>query len=132
MKIFIYMTLTILAMGIIILDIVALGKNTKAKKILIDDKRELGYPEVLNIINLTLKREIEFKFKEMRLRDIKHIYNFEETLNDLVTRTMTSFNETFLREVDYYHTREYLVTFITKELKFFLIEYLEKNKIRTK
>jgi len=93
----------------------------------------LKYKKLLTIINETVQREFMYKYKfEYELKDIKIIYKFEDDLKELVERVLTSFNESFLKELEFYHDRTYIIRYVTKNVELLLMEYQKEKKIKTK
>lgn len=91
------------------------------------------YETLMNILIDTIERELHQVYKlEYELRNLKMIPKFEEELERLTVRILNCFSIEFLNELEYYHTRQYIITFVTKNVETFLIEFTNNKKIKTK
>jgi len=90
------------------------------------------YETLMGILDEGIKREIAFKQEEYKLRDIRVIYDFEEDLTEIVKNILVSFSPEYMKELQYYHPKEYIIKYVTKHVKNFLIRYTKENKIKTK
>ena len=91
------------------------------------------YETLMNILDETIQREIKHKHElDYKLKDIKVIYNFEEDLKEITTSILSALSPSVLKELEYYHPRDYIIKYVTRYVEIYLIEYTRKNKIRTK
>lgn len=90
------------------------------------------YDTLINILNLTIKTEIEYKYKlDYKLKDIRVIYDFKGDMEALTKKIMSSFSPTYLRQLEFYHSRDYIIKYVARNVEIFLIEYTRQNKIKT-
>jgi hypothetical protein len=91
------------------------------------------YSTLMEILDSIIQREIQYKVTlDYKVRDIRVIYNFQEDLKELTTKILSSLSEPFFQELDYYHSRKYIIQYVTRYVEAFLIEYTRQNKIKTK
>lgn len=91
------------------------------------------YDTLIQILDETIKREILHKNNlEYKLKDVRIIYNFQEDLEDITKRILSSFSSQFYEEMEYYHKRGYIIQYVSRNVQTFLLEYTKQNKIKTK
>lgn len=91
------------------------------------------YGTLIEILEVSIKREIQHKHDlDYKIKDIRVIYNFEEDLKEITGRIMSSLSPSFFEELQYYHSREYIIKHVTRTVQIFLIEFTRANKIKTK
>ena len=92
-----------------------------------------SYETLMSILDTTIQREITYKNKlDYKVKDVRIIYNFQEDLTELTKKVMLSLSSSYLEELEYYHSREYIIQYVTRYVEAFLIEYTRANKIKTK
>ena len=93
----------------------------------------LTYDEVFEVITETIKIVFKHKYEmEYKLKGIKMFYNFEEELRELTVEVMKSFSDDFIKKAEFYHTGDYITTYVTRSITVLLLEYSRANKIKTK
>jgi cell shape-determining protein MreC len=91
------------------------------------------YSTLMEILDSIIQREIQYKNTlDYKVKDIRVIYNFQEDLKELTTKILTSLSEPFFQELEYYHSREYIIRYVTRYVEAFLIQFTRQNKIKTK
>jgi hypothetical protein len=93
---------------------------------------QLSYGEVFEIINESVRSAIEAKHEDYTLRQVKIINDFEADVKTLTHKTMKSFSDTFLENAYYYHQKDFIVAYIARHMRTFLLEYTRKNLIETR
>jgi hypothetical protein len=89
--------------------------------------------DLIDILNETIKREFLQKYKlNYELRDIKMIYDFQKDLHELVTDSLTAFSEDFMKQLEFYYDRTYIIKYVTKSIEIMLLEFTKEKKIKTK
>jgi hypothetical protein len=92
-----------------------------------------NYETLFAILDSIIQREVQYKtVLDYKIKDVRVIYNFEDDLKELTTKIVFSLSEPFFRELEYYHSREYIIKYVTRYVEAFLIEYTRQNKIKTK
>jgi hypothetical protein len=90
------------------------------------------YVTLFAILDETIKREITYKNNlDYKLKDVRIIYDFKEDLTELTEKVMASIADPFLKELEYYHSRQYIIRYVTRYIQVFLIEFTKANKIKT-
>lgn len=96
-----------------------------------------SYEDIMAVLTETIKKELEFTYRlDYSLKNIatetKIMPIFKEELSRITGRIFHSLSPIFVKEFERYHNKEYLILFISKNVEMFLIEYINKNKIKTK
>lgn len=108
-------------------------RPTTKKQSVVQPQVTESYEELLNILDLTIKSEISYKYKmEYKMKDVRIIYNFQEDLTEITTNVLQTFSEQFMLQLERYHTREFIIKYVSREVQLFLIQYSKDNKISTK
>jgi hypothetical protein len=95
--------------------------------------RGYGYTELMEILDQVIKKEFLFKYELCyKLKDVRVIYNFQGDLKELVDSILLSFGDEYLKELQYFHKREYIIRYVTRTVQLLLMEYTQKNKVKTK
>ncbi|MMZ42138.1 hypothetical protein D1872_36570 [compost metagenome] len=92
----------------------------------------LSYSDVFEIINESVRSAIEAKHEDYTLRQVKIINDFEADVKTLTHKVMESFSDAFLENAYYYHQRDYILSYIARHMRTFLVEYTKKNLIETR
>lgn len=109
----------------------------KSIKELKNIKRPNSYKNVMNILLETIKTEFEYIYKleydlKNKSTDTKTLPNFKNELKRITGKIIHSFSPEFLKDFEQFYTREYLILFVSKNVEIFLLNYIDKNKIKTK
>ena len=84
---------------------------------------------LMDILNNTIRRLFTEKYKlEYELKDMKLIYDFKKDLKSLVQDTLMAFNEPFMKDLQYYYTREYIFNYVAKTIEIMLMEFIREKK----
>lgn len=92
---------------------------------------DVSYTEIMDVIDSVIIGEIRKKNEDYETRGVKIINDFEKDLKDLTLRVMSSFSPDFMEDVLYYHPREFITQYVSRQAKTFFIEYSKKNLIQT-
>lgn len=103
----------------------------KRKKETYEFKPTVSYKQLMKIVSITIDRELLRKFQiEYSVKEIKWVDNFEEELKNLSRNVMRAFSPHFLRELEYYHDRNYIYKMVVQQVQAFMIEYIKENKLK--
>ena len=84
---------------------------------------------LMDILNNTIRRLFTEKYKlEYELKDMKLIYDFKKDLKSLVQDTLMAFNEPFMKDLQYYYTKDYIFNYVTKTIEIMLMEFIREKK----
>lgn len=93
----------------------------------------MDYEELMAIINNAIEVEFSFKYElEYKLKDIRVLNDFQGELKEITRNVVMSFNSDFYKNIEYYHTREYVYKYITKRVEIMLMKFQDKIKVKTK
>lgn len=107
-------------------------RSNKVEEVVIENDR-LTYDEIFEVITETIKVVFKHKYEmEYKLKDIKMFYNFEDEVRELTTEVIKAFSDDFIKKAEFYHTGDYIATYITRSITVLLIEYTKANKVKTK
>lgn len=107
-------------------------RSSKVEEVVIENDR-LTYDEIFEVITETIKVVFKHKYEmEYKLKDIKMFYNFEDEVRELTTEVIKAFSDDFIKKAEFYHTGDYITTYITRSVTVLLIEYTKANKVKTK
>ena len=107
-------------------------RSNKVEEVVIENDR-LTYDEIFEVITETIKVVFKHKYEmEYKLKDIKMFYNFEDEVRELTTEVIKAFSDDFIKKAEFYHTGDYITTYITRSITVLLIEYTKANKVKTK
>lgn len=115
--------------------IVNFGDRISSKKVVTTEtnNERLTYDEIFEVITETIKVVFKHKYEmEYKLKDIKMFYNFEDEVRELTTEVIKAFSDDFIKKAEFYHTGDYITTYITRSITVLLIEYTKANKVKTK
>ena len=102
----------------------------KEKKLTRPQAPHTDYDTLMRIIDDSIDREFKVAYLlDLGLTDKVIIADFEKDLENLVKGVMSSFTVTFLDEVNYYHDRTYVITYITRVLKIKLMRLIREKKV---
>ena len=102
----------------------------KEKKLTRPQAPHTDYNTLMRIIDDSIDREFKVAYLlDLGLTDKVIIADFEKDLENLVKGVMSSFTMTFLDEVEYYHDRKYVITYITRVLKIKLMKLIRDRKV---
>lgn len=91
------------------------------------------YDTLMSILDNTIQRELRHHYELIyKLQDIRIIYNIQEDLALIVKEIMASFSPNLLKQLEIYHSKDYVIKYVTRTVEIFLIEYTKKNKITAK
>lgn len=92
-----------------------------------------SFETLMLILQETIQREVKHHHVMVyKVRDVKVIYDFKEDLTTIVKGIMNSYSSTFLKELEFYYSRDYIIRYVTRIVEEYLIEYTNQNKIKTK
>lgn len=107
-------------------------RSNKVEEVVIENDR-LTYDEIFEVITETIKVVFKHKYEmEYKLKDVKMFYNFEDEVRELTTEVIKAFSDDFIKKAEFYHTGDYITTYITRSITVLLIEYTKANKVKTK
>lgn len=134
---FIIVIVTITTMLTLIESVIRFIPAKKEAEVEIEQKKVIGNPmdyEVLmGILIQTIRTEFEHKYNlEYKIKNIKIFYKFEDELSKLVKSTMLAFSDEFLRQLEFYYNREYIIRYVTRSVETLLIEYSRKHGPKAK
>lgn len=107
-------------------------RSNKVEEVVIENDR-LTYDEIFEVITETIKVVFKHRYEmEYKLKDVKMFYNFEDEVRELTTEVIKAFSDDFIKKAEFYHTGDYITTYITRSITVLLIEYTKANKVKTK
>ena len=102
----------------------------KEKKLTRPQAPHTDYDTLMRIIDDSIDREFKVAYLlDLGLTDKVIIADFEKDLENLVKGVMSSFTVTLLDDVNYYHDRTYVITYITRVLKIKLMRLIREKKV---
>lgn len=97
------------------------------------DFEPMDYQEVMSIIDEGIRQQFHFRYKlEYELKDIHVIYDFEKELNSITKSVLFSFSKDFYKHCDYYHDRDWIYRYTTKQVEIGLLKLQNQIKVKTK
>lgn len=94
-----------------------------------DNHVYLSFDEVNEIIDTTIDEILVNKWKVYyRLKDIRIIPKMDQDIATITKEIITAFSPVFLESVEYYYTKEFFYTMITRRVQLFLINYTNEYK----
>ena len=92
-----------------------------------------SYNDLFDILDTIIRREIAYHNNYIyRLKETKIIYDMKKDLTEIVNNILRDINPDFLKQIEQYHSREYVIKYITRNVNAFLIEFTFKHKVNTK
>lgn len=94
----------------------------------------LEYGHMMAILEKRVQEVITDKHEVYKLREIRIIHDkiFEDEIKGMVADVLTTLSPSFLKNIYYYHPREYIIQYISAQSRKFIVEYLRQNKVKTK
>lgn len=97
-----------------------------------EPKLRLTHDECMFILNGTMKREFEMRYKlEYELKDLVMLYNFQEELDNITRATMNALSPSLIKELEFFYTRKYIIGYVAKYTEIMLMEFTNTKKIKT-
>lgn len=78
-----------------------------------------------DIIDTTFKFRVELDFSK---RESGYIFNYESELSSLVSDIMNYVSIDLFKGAEYYTTREFIISYITKQCELFLLDNIKLSK----
>lgn len=78
-----------------------------------------------DIIDTSLKFKLELDFTK---RESGFIFNYETELSSIVSDILNYISVDIFKEAEYYTTREFIISYITKNCELFLLENIKISK----
>lgn len=117
-----YIYVIALIVGAIILAISSKKKSSKSKP------PKMKYEEILTIIDMTVARELSFRVEDYRLREVV-IPDFEYELKSTTLDIIDGIGTDLLETAYFYHPKDYYIIYISRQVRYVLIEYINSKKI---
>jgi flagellar basal body-associated protein FliL len=89
--------------------------------------------DLMDMLTNTTQRAWLFKYKlEYELKDIRMFHDFQKEMTQLAHEVLESLSPDILEELEHYHTRDYIIKYVTKTIQISLMEFIREKKIKTK
>lgn len=92
----------------------------------------MEYENLMNILDTTIQREIKIKYDDYVIRNVKFPADYAEEVREISHRIIEGVSPFILSELEFFHTRKYILNKINKDVQKFLIMYMQENKPITK
>ena len=110
-----------------------LNKKNKKQNVIVNPIPNLGYKEIMEIIEMTIDEIWKNKyFLYYRLKEIRIIANMDEEATAITKEVIESFTPEFMQSVMRYYTIEYFTKLITRKSQMLLVDYTNTYKPNTK
>lgn len=87
------------------------------------------YQELIKIVDNAIKQELFFATKlQFEFKDIK-IIDFNRNLDQISNNIMTGLSDSVVEDITYYHSKNWLMEYIVRNVEIFLTEYIKSNPI---
>ena len=88
------------------------------------------YVELVKILDSVITTEVRFKKDEYTLNQILYITDYEYEVKQMTLSITESLSEDFMDDLYYYHSEKFILTYITRGCRDFLMAYQTQNRIK--
>ncbi len=87
------------------------------------------YNDLMDILDKTIGRELHQKFNlQYSSKEFKNIYDPKYEISNLTSNVMQAVSEDFLGALEKYHTREYIIIYISRTIESYVFTFMNENK----
>lgn len=122
--------LLLLILGLCYIAKIIITETIDSKTLIEKDNKPINsYTEIKNILDKTIEQELFYYVKlDLGFKSVK-IVDFDKSLSLISTRIVNSFAQTFIDEFTYYHTEEWMMEYVVKNVRSYLTDYIRNNPI---
>lgn len=91
-----------------------------------------SHDDLMKALDRRILDELADVQQEYSLRGIPMVYDFKQETINIAGRIFTSLSPNMISQLEQFYTREYVMIYIGRNVKTYLIEYTRKHKIKTK
>ena len=96
-------------------------------------KLNIPYDELMGILVERIKEEFRYKYLlDYRIKDVRVIYDLAGDTKDMSKKILASLTPDFYANIELYHTKEYIIRIVTREVEILMLDYTDKFKIDSK
>lgn len=115
----------VLTVLFVIMSVMYINTIRQSKKII---SLDIGYSEALDILDTAIAHVISDMQLVYDIKEIKYIKNVDEDIKEATLKVMNLVSPSILQTLELYMTREYTVTYTSRNVRAFVIAYLDQKK----